>query len=274
MTHTPPMALSPRRLSLALAVCALGSGCSTFGVQREEVTPQRPTVSENTRTTAYGTFESELGMRYDPTDEYALETRTSVGLSPRSELFAIWDVFRHLDSGQIANDVDGDNSDETGTGDIIVGFKQRLLDETDTLPATAIAFGTNLPVGSDDGEISRGEIDWFGSLIADRTFGRLSLTGFYQLGILGTPNLGDVDPRHTIAIDGSWALDDQINVGAEIATIIEGERDLEPVLLTTYGQYALNPSMMLDAGLRVGLSEDSPDVVLLIGLTTNLGRFF
>ncbi|MEO0649777.1 MAG: transporter [Planctomycetota bacterium] len=274
MTHPAPPALSPRRLTVALLACALSAGCSTFGVQREQVTPQRPSISENTQTTAYGTFESEIGLRYDPTDEYAVETRTSVGLSPKSELFAIWDVFRDLDSGQILNDVDGDGEDETGTGDIIVGFKQRLLDETETLPATAIAISTSLPTGSDDGEISSGEIDWFGALIADRTFGRLSLTGFYQLGILGTPDVGDVDSRHTFAIDGTWALDEKINVGAELATLIEAEIDQEPVLLTAYGQYELNPSMMLDAGMRIGLSEDSPDVVFLIGLTTNLGRFF
>ena len=268
------MAPTATRLTLGLAACALATGCSTFGVQRQPITPQRPSVSSNTQTTAYGTFEEELGARYDPTDEVAVETRTSVGLSEKSELFVLWDIFRDLDSGQILNDVDGDNEDETGTGDIIVGFKQRLLDETDTLPATAIQFSTSLPVGSDDGEISRGEIDWFGALIADRTFGRLSMTGFYELGVLGTPEIGDVDSRHTFAIDGNWAVDDKLNVGAEIATLIEAEIDREPVLLTTYGQYKLNPSMNVDAGVRVGLSEDSPDLIFLLGLTTNLGRFF
>jgi hypothetical protein len=263
------------KASIGLLTCAaLTTGCSTFGVQREEITPQRPTISQDTRTTAYGTFEEELGILADPGDEYALQTRTSVGLSEKSELFLLWDVFRQVDNSQVLADLDGNGKDESGFGDAIIGFKQRLIDETDNLPATAIQIGTSIPIGSDDGELNRGRIDWFGALIADRTFGRLAMTGFYQLGILGTATPGDIDTEHTFALDGRWAFDDRINIGAEVATQVQGEIDFEPVYLTTYGQYKVSKSMNFDAGLRVGLSEDSDDVVFLIGLTTNLGRFF
>jgi hypothetical protein len=136
-------------------------------------------------------------------------------------------------------------------------------------------------VGSDDGEISSGQMDWFGALIADYTFGRVGLTGFYQLGLLSarqpdpnTQGVGDLDSEHTLALDGNFAIDDRLRAGAEFAAIIRGETDDEPLLLTLYSQYQVNPYLNFDAGLRFGLSEDADDLVFLIGLTSNLGRFF
>jgi hypothetical protein len=130
---------APSTLGAALIVAgaALSSGCQSFGVAREQITPQRPTVSNDTRTTAFGTVEEELGVSIDPGDRYALGTRTSIGLSPQSELFVLWEPLISRDSSQIGRagqDVDGDNDDETGVGDVLIGFKQRLLDEQGYLP--------------------------------------------------------------------------------------------------------------------------------------------
>jgi hypothetical protein len=265
---------------LILGLAGLTSGCASYGVAREPITPQRPTISNDTKTTAFGTFEVELGGRVDPRDKYSIETRTSVGLSPSSEVFMLWDPFVDIDSTQVPVDVDGDGEDERGASGVTLGFKQRLMDESDVLPATAIQFGTQLPIGSDDGEIGSGFTEWFAGVAVDRTFGKLGMTGFYQFGLLtdvnpdGSATPGELGLEHQLALDLSWALDETLTAGGELATILDVETDREPVILTLYGQYQLNPSMNLDAGARVGLSEDSEDLVFIVGLTTNLGRFF
>lgn len=265
---------------LILGLAGLTSGCASYGVAREPITPQRPTISNDTRTTAFGTFEVELGGRVDPRDKHSIETRTSVGLSPSSEVFMLWDPFVDIDSTQVPVDVDGDGEDERGASGVTLGFKQRLMDESDVLPATAIQFGTLLPIGSDDGEIGSGFTEWFAGVAVDRTFGKLGMTGFYQFGLLtdvnpdGSATPGELGLEHQLALDLTWAVDETLTAGGEIATILDVESDREPVILTLYGQYELNPSMNLDAGARIGLSEDSEDLVFIVGLTTNLGRFF
>lgn len=249
----------------AAAALAFLSGCSAMGVARDPVTPQRPTISNDTRTSGFGSFEVEAGVEVDPRDRAAVDTRVAIGLSENSELFVGWSPIVDIDKGGV---------DESGPGDVLIGWKQRLMDETEALPATAVQLATSLPVGSDEPFISSGEIDFYGALMADRTYGRLGVTGFYQLGVLGTPELGDNDTEHTVAIAGTWAYDDWWTFGAETALIYEPEADEEPLLLTLFGGYELSEYMVVDGGVRVALNEDADDLILFIGLTTNLGRYF
>jgi len=244
---------------------ALLSGCSAMGVARDPVTPQRPSFSNDTRTTGFGSFELEVGGEADPRDRYSVESRVSIGLSETSELFIGWAPYVDIDKGGV---------NENGPGDMRLGWKQRLMDETESLPATAIQLSTSLPVGDDDPFISSGYVDFFGALIADRTYGRLGLTGFYQLGVLGTPVSGDNDTEHTVAIAGSWAYDDWWTFGLETALIYEPEIDEEPLLATLYADYLVSEFVMLDGGVRIGLNEDADDLIFFVGLTTNLGRYF
>lgn len=262
MTFDAHRTLSTAGLAAGLALL---SGCNAMGVARDPVTPQRPTISDNTQTSGFGTFEVEAGLELDPRDRTSVETRVSVGLSENSEFFLGWSPFTDIDKGGV---------EERGPGDLLVGWKQRLMDETEELPATAVQISTSLPVGADEPFISSGETDFFGAFIADRTYGRLGVTGFYQLGLLGNAELGNTDIEHTVAVVGSWAHDDWWTFGLETALVGEPEADEEPLLATLFGQYKMSEYMTVDGGLRIGLNEDADDAILFIGVTTNLGRYF
>ncbi|QDU65942.1 hypothetical protein [Engelhardtia mirabilis] len=244
---------------------ALLSGCSAMGVARDPVTPQRPTFSNDTRTTGFGSFEIEAGAELDPSDRYGLETRVSIGLSESSEFFVGWLPYQNIDARGV---------DVEGPGDVRLGWKQRLMDETEELPATAIQLSTSLPAGEEEPFISSGFVDFYGAIIADRTFGRLGLTGFYQLGILGTAVPGDNDTEHTFSLGGTWAYDDLWNLGLETAVIYEPEIGENPFLGTAYAQYKLSEFVVVDGGVRLGLNADADDFILFVGMTTNLGRYF
>jgi hypothetical protein len=256
------------------------SACNSVGVAQDPVTPQRPLISRDTHTTGFGTFEVEAGGELDPTDRWSAETRLSVGLSENSELFVDWTAYEEIESR-------GTESDLDGSGDVFIGWKQRLLDATDTLPSTAIQLSASLPTADEEGLThSSGQVDFFAALIAERTFGRVGLTAFYQLGILsgdsgvdGSGNTvserNDTDPQHTIALVLDWAIDDHWAIGTEFAGILEPELDDEPVYATVFGQNRLNDNLAFDLGVRIGLSqEDSDDVIFVAGFTANLGRFF
>lgn len=258
--------------SAALFLALGASSCMNAGAYKAQVTPQRPTFSNDTRTASFGTMELEagleVGMNPDPGDNTArLDTVARFGVSETGEFFLGWTPYQS---------VDATGPDPDGTGDLLVGFRQRLMDETESMPATAFQISTELPTGDDDlvSNPTDGRTAFNAAFIADRSFDDLSTTLFYQLGVLSNDEAFDQDITHLLAVAGSLPIDDLITAQAELAWFYFPEADTEPIFLTLLGQYSISDTMMFDAGLRLGLNDDAQDVSVFAGIVTNLGRLF
>ena len=263
-------------LSLAL------SSCGTLGTRRAKVTPQRPKISNNTKTTAFGTWELEAGALVDPGDAFALDTRLKVGVSPTAELFASFPPY-------IYQDVTGD--DVNGIGDLTIGFRQRLMNESKAYPATAFELQGTLPVGDDDlaqasggnlvsGVAGGGDfIDFAGAFILDRTFEQVYVTLYYKLGfsnesVSGSGVAGDLNVQHTAAIAGTMPIHERWSGLAELAGSYIPEESFGPLVANLAALYDLGDTAVLDAGVLLGLNDDAEDFAIRAGITTNLGIFF
>lgn len=255
------MTLRPRALVCAATLLATLGACGAPPRDRH-VQPQRPTIANDTATTPEDVLEVEFGLAADPrspTRDVDAPLLLKLGLGSRTELFGGIGVLRSVDG-------------EDGLGDAVVGLRHRLRDETYEAPATAFQLSTKLPAASESRGLGSGGIDFFAAGIHTRTIDRTAFTLFYQAGLVS--QVQGVGQDLELALAGLVKADltrRMIGFG-EVAGVFQPENDLESISLTVGGAFRYAPWMYLDLGLSVGLTDDAPDVLVLLGLTRNVGR--
>ncbi len=241
------------------ALLLLGA-CATQRGPGATPTPQRPRFSHNTATTAKDTLELEAGLEVDPSDFVDTPMLVKYGINERTEFVAGGSPIRHVDG-----------PDETGIGDVVLGARHRIVDETADDPAIAIATLIKLPLADEDDGLGTGETDVFFSAAAEKKIEDIRAVGFYRLGFLGSPGSDGSDIRHDFAAAGTVAVAQNLDLYGELAAIFVPEYDFDALIATFGGNFVLGPATVFDAGFRVGLTDDAPDFVLLAGITHNFG---
>jgi len=250
-------------LSLLLAV---GPGaCSFVDLQDVPATPQRPTLSSDTATTAKGTLEIEAGVAVDPTDAFDSPLQLKVGAAEATELFLAWSPYRWVERS---------GPDGRGQGNLFIGVRNRFLEETESRPSAAFQLQTKIPTASEREGLGSGALDFLGAGIVTKDLGGFLTTGFYQIGILGEPDGGDTDLEHDVAIASGTPLVNGLGAFAEVAGTFIRERDTSSVFTTLGLAYAIARDVVADAGVVVGLSDDAPDFRVVAGVTINFGHLF
>ncbi len=249
-----------KRTILLLSFCLLFTACKGLG-QGSPVTPQRPTFSSDTNTTPEGTVEVEAGMVADPDDIFAFPAVAKFGMSPKTEAFLGWTPLQIVDQN---------DDNETGTGDVLVGVRHRIL-ELDKKTSVAVQGAVKLPTADENRGLGTGEIDASFAGIITKLHDQTAITGYYQFDFLGDPG-GDTNVGHGLAIAASRAIDDKVGLYGELAEIYVPELDFSSFFGTFGLTYTRAQDFVIDAGILVGLSNDAPDAQILIGMTRNLGR--
>lgn len=246
---------------LLLGVSLALSSCGAAPKDRH-VQPQRPTLGVDTSTTPEDELELELGAAFKPNRprrDAQLPATLKLGLGPRTELFGGLSLWRSL-------------GDEEGLGDARLGLRHRLWNESYDRPATAFQLATKLPAADEGEGLGSGEIDFFVAGIHTRTVDRTAFTLFYQMGLLGEAEKSGQDIELALSSMADTDLTPRLAAFAELAGVFQPENDLESVSLNVGCAYRYAPWLYLDLGLSIGLTSDAPDVLLLVGLTRNLGR--
>lgn len=254
-------ALAPALL-LAFGACIAPTQSFNEGA-RTAATPQRPTVSSNTSTTAPGTVELETGVYLDPSTNLDTPNVLKFGVGKGSEAFIGFSPYR-------STELPGDDGE--GIGDVTIGWRQRFLEQHRDHPSLAWTVGAKLPTADEDEGLGSGELDVFGGLIASYADKEFTATGFAQLALLGEPDGSGVDHQTNLAL----ALDRPVGGGAgvfgELNLALTPERDNEALFTILGGTWSPTPGLVFDTGILVGLNDDAPDFALVFGLTRNLGR--
>jgi hypothetical protein len=253
---------SIRPVLLAALVATL-AGCVTMAPGSvRPATPQRPTLSSDTNTTALGTFEIEAGVALDPGETFDSPVTLKYGFDERSEVFVGLSPLRWAD----------EPDDAWGIGDLAFGARRRVVDETDERPAVAVLGTLKLPTADADDGLGSGETDVLLAAIAQKTLATGSLVGFWQLGLLGAPGDSGIDIGNDLALAYSAPLDARLGVFAELAAQLVAEYDHESVYTNLgFTFMPAGPELVLDFGCAVGLSDDAADLVLFVGTTRNPG---
>jgi hypothetical protein len=184
------------------------------------------------------------------------------GMAQNAELSASWQPYQVVRQP---------GPDASGVGDLTIGLRYRFLDEHGVAPSAAIQVATKLPTGDEDKGLSSGETDFLASISLNKVVGPLSATLYYEADILGEPNGTGQDLANVFAAAASMSVTERLGLYAELAGTVVSEQDLG-IYNTSWGlTWSPIPSLVFDAGVRVGLSDDAEDFVLVFGLTQNFG---
>lgn len=252
------------RLAALVALLPLVTGCAALhDGRRPAATPQRPTLSVDTNTTAQGTFELESGVAVDPGKKFSAPATLKWGAGERTEIFVGTSFY---DWAELPN---GDAV--SSFGDTYLGARQRFL-ELENGVAGALQLSTKIPTAEEGEGLGTGEYDFFlaGSLSAAPS-PDVYLWLFYEAGLLGDPDDSGQDVQHAYSINGSKTYDGVIGVFGEVAAI-NGPDGYDPVFGTIGFQHFIAPSLVWDAGFVVGFNDDADYLQFVVGFTSNLGR--
>ena len=247
----------------ALLLCCLAMLAACHSPQQVAATPQRPTVSFDTNTTAIDTFEIETGLTVDPDDSLDTATTLKYGAGEQTELFIGWSPRQVI---QLPG------PDVRGPSDVVLGTRHQLWAGDADTPSAAVVVTGKLPTASRSNGLSSGEIDLRFGAILNHQFGSTNANAFYQYGALGNAAGAGTISEHTGTLTAGWSINDRIGSFVELAGVAIPSQNLESLFVILGATYAASTSTILDAGVTVGLSTDAPDLQLFVGLTHNFGR--
>ena len=253
-----------RRWSPTPWLLLLGSltGCQVYPGSQAPVTPQRPTFASYTTTAAPATMEQETGFSVEPGDRFTTPTTLRYGSGPATEIFLSVSPFNY-----VSNPTD---PSEIGFGDLDIGVRHRLCDESPATPAWALEASIKLPTAGDTEGLGTGELDARFAAIQSRVYGESTVTGYYELGLLGNSGSG-IDVGFAGSIVGDLPLDDDVTGFLELAGILVAEQDRTEIFTTIGVAYRPSPSVVVDGAVTLGV-DDAPDLGILFGITQNIGR--
>lgn len=217
-----------------------------------------PFVTEDPGTQGKGNVEAEFSYEYQKADDgtkvHSLGNGFTLGVAPKLDL-AIGYGYGFAKAPDGARD--------RGMGDVEAQLKTFFNEGKDWLPTFGLKGGVSLPVeeGGQTTILLTGIAEW-----AFEPF-----TVFANVGAdIGTRLAGN-DERTELfraSVAGSYAIRETLALVSELLW----EKQTSPsedasVEWMAGAQWSLNESMTLDAGIRFGLTDDSPDYTALLGFT-------
>ena len=234
--------------ALALAML-LASGSAWAG---------RPLDTEDTGTVEPGRAELELSLNYarNPGDN----TGSTLGVFN----FGVFPGFEARVELPLLLVEPEDEKSRAGFGDATVGFKYRLLDEKGALPALLGSLILRLPTGDADQGLGSEDVDVGLLGVISKSSGPLTFFGNIGYTIVTRdedPNFWSFNAAVEYRATQAWSL-----VGELVSTVGES-RAAETVVLRAGSVYALTDMIKLDGAVGFGLTTQSPDVVVTVGVT-------
>ena len=260
--------MTPRTACLALALLLVATVAPVRAAQ-DQVEPDRPDVTNGTKTVPPGAWQIEAGIEYSRTSEAAtaterrflVDTLGRAGVTERLELQVGWQPLVHLRGDE----------DDTGFGDVTLAAKYRFFDGGSAWPALGVRPFVKLPAAAEP--IGSGRAD-FGAL-ALATF---DLPAGFGLDVnAGIAAIGQSRPSgHLLQALTSASLSAEIGAATpfiEFFFASRGERDARDALGAVTGVvYRVTKRLALDAAVQTSLGGVGPDWALRAGVTLLFGR--
>ncbi len=248
---------------LGLCLLPLLSACRIDPGVSEPPVILRPRLTATTETTAWGTMQSETGLHLEPGSALSMPGYWRFGLSESTEAYLGGDTYRW--------DFDRDVS---GPGDLLIGFRHRMLDEWNGFPALAFQAETKLPTAQSEDQFGTEVIDFRVALIAGKYVGDTQLSVFAQSGYLGEEDGGGTDFELSLAgsilqpMGGRWSW------YMEGISVNSNERDLDLGYVGGGVNYRLGGGSLIDLAVVGGFGDAPQDTQILVGYTRNVGAFY
>jgi hypothetical protein len=252
-------AVQVTRAKLAGALLLVATVAGVAAAQPRDphaVQPERPTVATHAGTVAPGWFEFETGVERDHFDRsasvFSTPTVFKFGIAPRAQL--------SLGGSVVSNDAG------TGSGDLFVGVKLRLLEDAPVVGDFAILPSITFPTGSPRLGFGSGQRQGGLLLISSHEFG----------GVAMDINLGYDAPHGWPSHASLWTISFGGPIRGRLGWTLEGfgfnEDGGRTAAILAGPTYQPAKWLSFDTGLIVPLHGSQPHA-LYAGAVCNVGRF-
>jgi hypothetical protein len=240
------------------------------GDEPDFIVPSRPTVSNPAEFQRPGVLQLEFGFNSDfrapsntSEEDFPLALRFAVS---RRVLFEV-----DLDS-PLSQKVSGRR--QTSGGDTQVGIQFVLQHEKETRPGIALAYYIKLPSASETKGLGTGRVDHnFIGLMSKKVRG--TTVDFNVIYLLAgrTTDSGRASSGQA-ALAASHDLTKRWGLQGEISGF--SHNDAQPGAMFALGAvtYQVNRRLVVDSGMRFGLTRDAPRYGLFMGMTAGLADFY
>ncbi len=260
-----------RCLTLPLLFASLGNATGRV----PDLVTDRPDQTESSETVPPGYVQFELGWTHaeddedtDVTSDSFPETLIRLGVAENLE-------FRFGFSGYIWEDMDvpgGPSQDEDGAGDLEIGLKWRLWEETGLRPQTAVLAGTTVPTG--DSAFSSERFDPSIRLACSHTLTETLGLGYNLEGNWATEEdaAGDRDTMASVAytVVLGVALSEQLGTFVEFFGEVPTDEGKPANSFDGGFTYLIADNLQVDVLAGVGISEAAEDWFVGAGLVWRL----
>ncbi len=257
-------------LGVVSGLLALGAPCASGA--DAPISPDRPSVTNNTETVRPGVAQLETGVEY---------AKSSIGGHESDRRFAAQLALRAGLTGALEARLGGEpvvrfrgEREDTGSGDFSVGLKYRLLDaeERRWWPSLGLQPSVKLPVAS--APIGTGRPDF-----ELRALASFDLSGGFDLDVnAALAAVGQSHPNgYILQALTSASLNrkilDATSVFVEVAFAARDERDARDAVALRAGiVYVLGRDVALDAAAGASLAGQGPDYTVMAGVSVRLGH--
>ena len=237
----------------------------------EFIVPARPTTSNPAEFHRPGV----LQMQYGYSRDLAVPGLRAVQDMPLTLRFAASRrILLEFDIDGYISHTPDDGMTVSSVGDLQFGIQSVLRHENDRGPGIAVSYFFKAPTASSSKGLGTGRVDHSFLFLTSRTFGRVVLDFNAVYLLAGRTS----DPGHSssgqAAFAASYGLTRRLGLQGEISGV--GRNDAEPGALFALGAvtYQVNKRMVLDAGVRFGLSHDAPAAGFVGGITFGIANFY
>jgi hypothetical protein len=162
----------------------------------------------------------------------------------------------------------------TGFGDCQFGIQTVLLHERERSPGVALAYYIKAPTASSSRGLGTGRVDHNFIALVSKTFDKTTLdfNGAYLLG-------GRTSARgHASSGQGAFAISQAVNkrfgVQGEISGFSRNDQQAGAMSELSVVTYQVNDRLVLDAGVRFGLTHGAPSSGFVAGMTVGISNLY
>ena len=238
-------------------------------VERDNLEPDRPDVTNGTHIVDVGLLQMEIGttVTRNGVSQHSLGTPTTIRLG-----LTEWLEARVSSDGFLA--VTDPTGTQRGLGNVQIGAKLRLWADPGGVPVLSILPTINLPAASESKGLGSGQADFTIAALTGVDFltrGHIDVN--YGIGRIGAGTGLPRFTQHLVSWSASVEIPGPVTPYLESFWFSRQDPDGGAVAaLDTGAIYVINPRLALDGGVQFGLTDDAPPLSAFGGLSIVIGN--
>jgi hypothetical protein len=234
------------------------------------IEPDRPDLTNGAHLVDRGMLQLEAGVLHARSGSINRSTGTPIGLRigilARLEARISSDGFLYQTSRGVS---------VHGAGNVQIGAKLRVIDGGDGEPILSLLPSINLPVASAANGLGSGDADVTLDLLTGADLGRASHVDVnYGIGEIGGGGQARFT-QHLISVSVSHNVTDKLSPYVEAYWFSKLQPDGDQILALDWGFiHALSPRLVVDGGVGVGLTSNTPDFSVFAGMSMAIDHVF